>query len=150
MILIINNQQVNLQGGSGRPNWTFRLKKKSSGVYKGAYGWAKSRTLWIFSTPMFSQQTIPNKTPALDINNSNIKLRHDRSQLDESFAMVCHYGHISTLAISDFCGSTPWHSSSTPWQWTGNSWLHFKEEAVASQWYKVMKHCEWCTWTNRK
>lgn len=32
MILIINNQQVNLQGGSGRPNWTFRLKKKSSGV----------------------------------------------------------------------------------------------------------------------
>ena len=32
MILIINNQQVNLQGGSGRPNWMFRLKKKSSGV----------------------------------------------------------------------------------------------------------------------
>lgn len=27
MILIINIQQVNLQGGSGRPNWTFRLKK---------------------------------------------------------------------------------------------------------------------------
>lgn len=33
MILIINNQQVNLQGGSERPNWMFRLKKnKSSGV----------------------------------------------------------------------------------------------------------------------
>ena len=56
---------------------------------------------------MFSQQTIPDKTPALDINNSNIKLRHDRLQPDESFAMACHYDHISTLAISDFCGSTP-------------------------------------------
>ena len=32
MILIINNQQVNLQGGSGSPNWTFQLKKKYSGV----------------------------------------------------------------------------------------------------------------------
>lgn len=46
MILIINNQQVNLQGGSGSPNWTFRLKKNPVEYrIKGAYGWAKSRML---------------------------------------------------------------------------------------------------------
>ena len=101
MILIINNQQVNLQGGSGRPNWTFRLKKNPV-EYRREHMVGQDLVRFEY----FRLQCSPNKTPALDINNSNIKLRHDRSQLDESFAMVCHYGHISTLAISDFCGST--------------------------------------------
>ena len=55
MILIINNQQVNLQGGSGRPNWTFRLKKKIQ--------WSIEGSIWLgkisYALNIFNSNVLP-------------------------------------------------------------------------------------------